>query len=136
MVPTQQKVGKDKFAFTLVELVIAVWYHGPFAKCSVVHYGVFILQERVLKCLELIRDLSLIKVSANSAGNFAPFVPQSPLGVLDATCLSYKSDESTVGSFTNSSQYSPNAKRKKLDVPSDGTCKSWNVNFPPSPKFI
>jgi len=72
------------------------------------------VQERVLKCVELIRDLSLIKVGGN---NFAPFVPQSPIGVLDAGCMSFKSD----GSCPNSSHSSPNAKRIKFDGPSSGT---------------
>lgn len=65
------------------------------------------LQGRVLKCLELIKDLSLMSASANVAGALAPSVPQSPVGVLDAACLSYKSDELTVGSCANSSHNSP-----------------------------
>ncbi|RYR65210.1 hypothetical protein Ahy_A03g011170 isoform A [Arachis hypogaea] len=70
-------------------------------------------KDRVLKCIELIRDLALTKIPANSTGNLAPLAPQSPLGVLDATCLSYRSEESTTvgGSFTDSFQYSPRAKR-------------------------
>ncbi|KAL1327483.1 hypothetical protein HN51_037534 [Arachis hypogaea] len=70
-------------------------------------------KDRVLKCIELIRDLALTKISANSNGNLAPLAPQSPLGVLDGTCLSYRSEESTTvgGSFTDSFQYSPRAKR-------------------------
>lgn len=84
--------------------------------------GFFILQDRVLKCLELIRDLSLIKVSSADLGsNLAPpFVPPSPIGVLDAACISMssKSDESTVGSYTNSSHDSPKTKRSKSDGPS------------------
>ncbi|MED6131819.1 hypothetical protein PIB30_013548 [Stylosanthes scabra] len=78
-------------------------------------------KDRVLKCVELIRDLALIKVSANLNGNLAPLAPQSPLGVLDATCLSYRSDESTtVGSY-----YSPSAKRCRSDNgPSNENFKS------------
>lgn len=75
-------------------------------------------KERVLKCVELIRDLSLIKVGGN---NFASFVPQSPIGVLDAGCMSFKSDELTNGSCPNSSHSSPSAKRMKFDGPSSGT---------------
>lgn len=68
-----------------------------------------ILQERVLKCLELIKDLSLIKVAASlGTKSSAPFMPQSPIGVLDAGCLSSKSDELTVGSCPNSLHNSPN----------------------------
>ncbi|TKY69930.1 Cyclin-D4-1 protein [Spatholobus suberectus] len=81
---------------------------------------------RVLNCVELIRDLSLINVAAN-LGSKVPFVPQSPVGVLDAGCLSYKSDELTVGSCPKSSHNSPNpntTKRSKPDGPSNGTFNS------------
>ncbi|KAJ4967461.1 hypothetical protein NE237_019310 [Protea cynaroides] len=76
---------------------------------------------RVLKCLELIQDESLISGSVKAAATpsaLAPSVPQSPIGVLDAACLSYKTDE-TVGSCANSSHTSPDAKRRKLNRPSD-----------------
>lgn len=76
----------------------------------------------------MIRDLSLIKV----AGKPATLVPQSPVRVLDGGCMSYKSDELTVGSCPNSLHNSPNTKRSKSDEPS----KSWNVNFLSKPKFI
>lgn len=81
----------------------------------------FILQGRVLKCAELIRDLSLNNVAA-SVGSKVPDVPQSPMGVMDATgCLSYKSDELTVGSCLNSSHDSPspNTKSSKAEGPSN-----------------
>ncbi|KAL5177484.1 Cyclin-D4-1 [Glycine soja] len=71
------------------------------------------LQERILKCLELIKDLSLIQDSANLGTNLASFVPQSPIGVLDAACLSSISDELTVGSYTDSSLNTPNSKRRR-----------------------
>ncbi|BFG35566.1 hypothetical protein CerSpe_218390 [Prunus speciosa] len=78
---------------------------------------------RVLKCLELIKDLSLISGSANR-GSAASSVPQSPVGVLDAACLSYKSDEFTAGSCANSSHRSPDIKRRKPDNPSKMDSKS------------
>ncbi|KAL4645211.1 hypothetical protein ACB092_02G220000 [Castanea dentata] len=67
-------------------------------------------KERVVKILELMKDLSLISGSANVASNLASSVPQSPVGVLDAACLSYKSDELTVGSCANSSHNSPDTR--------------------------
>ncbi|XP_043710871.1 cyclin-D3-1-like [Telopea speciosissima] len=75
-------------------------------------------KERVLKCLELIKDVSLINgsVKVGAATASAPSVPQSPIGVLDAACLSYKTDV-TVGSCANSSHNSPEAKRRKLNRP-------------------
>ncbi|KAL2521776.1 Cyclin-D4-1 [Forsythia ovata] len=75
---------------------------------------------RVLKCLELIQDLTSISrtcsstttITANMAiGTVPSSVPQSPNGVLEAACLSYKSDERTIGSYPNSSD----TKRRKLD---------------------
>ncbi|KAK7361381.1 hypothetical protein VNO77_03437 [Canavalia gladiata] len=70
---------------------------------------VIVEKEKILKCIELIRDLSLIQVSANMGSNIGPFVPQSPVGVLDAACLlSSKSDELTVGLYANSFHYSSN----------------------------
>ncbi|BAT99469.1 hypothetical protein LR48_Vigan03g314700 [Vigna angularis] len=80
----------------------------------------FIVEKgRVLKCAELIRDLSLNNVAA-SVGSKVPHVPQSPMGVMDAAgCLSYKSDELTVGSCLNSSHDSPNTKSSKAEGPSN-----------------
>ncbi|KAL8038391.1 hypothetical protein ABFX02_11G103400 [Erythranthe guttata] len=67
----------------------------------------FILDKgRVVKCVELIKDLIPISVISGSS-----LVPNSPNGVLEAAvCLSFKSDETT----TNSSS-SPHPKRRKLD---------------------
>jgi len=69
------------------------------------------LQERVLKCVNLISDLSLIGVSFKDTTASVPSVPQSPIGVLDAACLSYKSD----GSCAKFSDNSPDSKRRKLN---------------------
>ncbi|KAK7386735.1 hypothetical protein VNO78_27070 [Psophocarpus tetragonolobus] len=77
---------------------------------------VIVEKERILKCLELIRDLSLIQDSANLGSNLTPFVPLSPMGVLDAPCLSCTtSDELTVGSYTDSSLNTPSSKRRRFD---------------------
>ncbi|MBA0717479.1 hypothetical protein Golax_005293 [Gossypium laxum] len=77
---------------------------------------------RVLKCVELMKDLTFINGDAAKTANVATqhssvsTVPQSPIGVLDAAaCLSYKSDEITVGSCANSSHSSPDIKRRKQD---------------------
>lgn len=72
-------------------------------------------KERVLKCVELIHDHSLIsEFLTEGATSSVQSAPLSPIGVLDAACLSYKSDESTVGSSANSSPISPKTKRRKL----------------------
>lgn len=83
------------------------------------------MQVRVLRCLELIQDLTLISETTNVASAAVPsVVPQSPVGVLDAACFSYKIDERTVGSCLNSSHTSPDTKRRKLDRPSQGDLNS------------
>lgn len=74
----------------------------------------FLLQERVLKCARLIHDLVLTSVSTKGAPMAS--VPQSPSGVLDASCLSYKSDETTFGySAGCSHENTPQTKRLKID---------------------
>ncbi|XP_042516539.1 cyclin-D3-1-like [Macadamia integrifolia] len=73
---------------------------------------IHVKKERVLKCLELFQDVSVPSASA-------PSIPQSPIGVLDAAaCLSYKTDE-TVRSCANASHTTPDAKRRKLNRPSE-----------------
>ncbi|XP_010272942.1 PREDICTED: cyclin-D3-1-like [Nelumbo nucifera] len=76
-------------------------------------------KERVVKCLELIRDMSLISGFVKVGSGSISSVPHSPIGVLDAACLSYKSDDLTVGSFAHSSHSSPDTKRRKLNSPSE-----------------
>lgn len=82
------------------------------------HFIQLVQKERVLKCIEMIQEISFYSGSVK-VSNSAPLssVPQSPIGVLDAAaCLSYKSDEQTVGSCANSSHSSPEAnKRRKLN---------------------
>ncbi|KAF8404685.1 hypothetical protein HHK36_009573 [Tetracentron sinense] len=71
-------------------------------------------KERMLKCLVLIQDVLLISGSVKDASASVPSVPQSPIGVLDAAFLGYKSDDLT-GSCANSSHNSPDTKRRKLN---------------------
>ncbi|KAH7848548.1 hypothetical protein Vadar_004254 [Vaccinium darrowii] len=74
-------------------------------------------KERVIKCVEIIHEASLISgiTMGTSASNQS--VPQSPIGVLDAACLSYKTDDTTGGSWANSSHSTPDTKRRKLNRP-------------------
>lgn len=74
-------------------------------------------KERVLKCLQLIHDLSLFGGSVKGTSASLLSVPQSPIGVLDAACLSYSSNHTTVEPCANSSHNTPDAKRRKLDKP-------------------
>lgn len=65
-------------------------------------------QERIFKCLQLIQELS----SKSSGAS----VPRSPIGVLDASCLSYKSDEIDGScSSSSSNNNTPEAKRRRLN---------------------
>ncbi|KAK1392000.1 Cyclin N-terminal domain-containing protein [Heracleum sosnowskyi] len=74
---------------------------------------------RLSKCFEMIKGLTLIAEStdvANGPAAVARAGPSSPSGVLDAACLSYKSDERTVVSGPSSSQAaSQDPKRRRLD---------------------
>ncbi|KAK1302631.1 Cyclin-D4-1 [Acorus calamus] len=77
---------------------------------------IHIEKERVLRCCGLMKDMGLIKSGSGIASSAS--VPQSPIGVLDASaCLSYKSDESTttVVLLQSSSQTSPPSKRRKTN---------------------
>ncbi|KAF3556389.1 hypothetical protein F2Q69_00016449 [Brassica cretica] len=73
----------------------------------------YVKQERVMGCSSLMRSLTgdnvpgAAKLSPQQPRLTARVVPVSPIGVLEATCLSYKSDERTFESCTNSSQSSP-----------------------------
>ncbi|XP_030528699.1 cyclin-D4-1-like [Rhodamnia argentea] len=69
-------------------------------------------KERVLKCIELISDMAL-SVGLPKSGTSVSSVPQSPIGVLDAACLSYKSDETALRLGANSSHNSPDPKRRR-----------------------
>lgn len=84
---------------------------------NLMNWLVMMWQERVLKCIKMLQDLS----SNSNGSSSASSVPQSPNGVLDAAaCLSYnKSDDINDGSSENSSHNtttnSPDAKRRKLN---------------------
>lgn len=71
------------------------------------------------KCIEMVNKLlSLSGTSIMGPSRLvSSSVPQSPIGVLDAACLSYRTDDSTVVSCANSSHYTPGTKRRKLNRP-------------------
>lgn len=48
------------------------------------------------------------------ASSSATTIPQSPIGVLDAACLSYKSDDPAASSFATCCRDSPAVKRRKI----------------------
>ncbi|KAM3283170.1 cyclin-D4-1 [Capsicum chacoense] len=91
-------------------------------------YSIQVQKDRVMKCLELIQDLTLVSgtsvttntaAATTTAGFAVAYAPQSPNGVLEVGCLSYKSGEgtTTVGVCPNlSNTDNPDAKRRKLDT--------------------
>ncbi|XP_010531357.1 PREDICTED: cyclin-D2-1-like [Tarenaya hassleriana] len=68
------------------------------AICSLSH----VKQERVAKCLRMVTEKNR-RGAALAVPLMTVAVPESPIGVLEATCLSYKSDDRTVESCSNSS---------------------------------
>nr|CAD1826287.1 unnamed protein product [Ananas comosus var. bracteatus] len=72
-------------------------------------------KERVLRCCELIQDMMLMRdMSHKTAGSSISSVPRSPIGVLDAACLSYRSEDATVGSHATCHESSPANKRRRI----------------------
>ncbi|KAM7257546.1 hypothetical protein ACFE04_013287 [Oxalis oulophora] len=74
----------------------------------------FVEKERVMKCIGIMDKYNNNK-GRSHATSLVLSVPQSPIGVLDAACLSYNSDGTTVGSCANSSHNTPVNKRRKLN---------------------
>ncbi|XP_074555622.1 cyclin-D3-1-like [Curcuma longa] len=72
-------------------------------------------KEKVLRCHEVIRRMNLTKnmVYSNKSPSVSA-VPKSPSRTLDASCVSYKSDDSSARSHGNSHATSPAAKKRKL----------------------
>ncbi|CAO2826244.1 unnamed protein product [Amaranthus hypochondriacus] len=68
-------------------------------------------KEEVMKCVEILNEKRIKSRSKGCSGGgiASTSVPQSPNGVLDAGCLSYKTDETSTLSATNSAP-----KRRKL----------------------
>lgn len=76
-------------------------------------------KDRVSRCYEMIKKTKLMeKDNSKSATPLVSSIPHSPIGVLDAASLSYRSDDIAVGSHVNSHQSSPAAKKRKLSRPS------------------
>jgi cyclin D1/2/4 len=78
-------------------------------------------QEMIARCYELMQERALVKKRVHIDGS--PSVPQSPIGVLDAACFSFRSEDSTLGSSqsnissNNNNQASTQAsKRRRLSI--------------------
>ncbi|XP_019174167.1 PREDICTED: cyclin-D4-2-like isoform X2 [Ipomoea nil] len=81
---------------------------------SLMHH---VQKDRAIRCVELMQQLSLPSGFLMAPRTSLPSTPHSPIGVLDAACLSYKTEDSGAGSRNNSSHNSPVAKRRKLSHP-------------------
>ncbi|XP_072982601.1 cyclin-D4-1-like isoform X1 [Typha latifolia] len=81
-----------------------------------VTYCIHVEKERVLRCHEVIQDIILMRnVPLKTASPSNSSVPQSPIGVLEAACFSYKSDDITVWSQEICYDSSPASnKRRKI----------------------
>ncbi|XP_068643109.1 cyclin-D3-1-like [Aristolochia californica] len=84
---------------------------------------IHVQKERVQRCYEVLQDSGLISRPEKVVTGSIASVPQSPVGVLDAACFSYKSGEITVGSCANS-HTTPPPKRRKLNRYSEREMKS------------
>ncbi|RWV87441.1 hypothetical protein GW17_00050558, partial [Ensete ventricosum] len=76
---------------------------------------IHVVQEGVLRCFEVIQESMAVrsrpcKIAIPSVSS----LPQSPIGVLDAACLSCNSDDITAGSLATCGGDSPASKRRKL----------------------
>lgn len=78
------------------------------------------IQERVLRCHQVIQEMTLMKNRTYSDNNSPSVstVTKSPIGVLDAGVASYESDDTTAGSHADCHHSSPATKRRKLNRPS------------------
>ncbi|WOK96229.1 cyclin dependent kinase regulator [Canna indica] len=72
-------------------------------------------KEGVLECCEVIQNKVLMRRQSGKGvvSTSVSSVPQSPIGVLEAACLSYKSDDATVVPHATCPGSSPASKRRK-----------------------
>ncbi|XP_020243910.1 cyclin-D4-1-like [Asparagus officinalis] len=78
----------------------------------------YVDKERLLRCYEVIQEVVLMRSGPLRNDSTASISSVSPNGVLDAArCMSFKSDDMTVGSHAHSYHSSPANKRRKLSRP-------------------
>jgi cyclin D1/2/4, plant len=88
-----------------------------FSKCEAC---VFRFQVMIARCYELLQEQALVRKTGHVNGS--PSVPQSPIGVLDATCFSFRSEDARLVSSqsNNISSSSSNdnqvSKRRRLSI--------------------
>lgn len=79
-------------------------------------------KEMISRCYELMQERALVKKRGKHI-NGSPSVPQSPIGVLDAACFSFRSEDAALGSSqssissNNNNQASiPASKRRRISM--------------------
>ncbi|RLN34467.1 cyclin-D2-2-like [Panicum miliaceum] len=78
-------------------------------------------KEMIARCYELMQEQAPVKKRVHINGN--PSVPQSPIGVLDAACFSFRREDATLGSSqsnissnNNNQASTPASKRRRLSI--------------------
>ncbi|WOL08762.1 cyclin-D4-1-like [Canna indica] len=76
-----------------------------------------VVKERVIRCYEVIKDMEVIRnVPLQNDLISVSSVPQSPMGVLDAACLSYNSDDRAAKSHEACHGSTSASKRRKINM--------------------
>ncbi|GJW64810.1 cyclin, C-terminal domain-containing protein [Tanacetum coccineum] len=100
--------GIEFLQFRPSEIAAAVAIHvvGSTQYSTLDHH---VQKERVFKCIELLKELNGDYARSLMSGTLTS-MPKSPIGVLEAACLSFKTDDATVESCLNSAN-----KRRRLN---------------------
>ncbi|KAJ4793722.1 Cyclin-D3-1 [Rhynchospora pubera] len=96
-------------ALTVLEEFQSIENENAFATC------VYLEKERVLNCYEMIQNKVRMRLSATKiSDSLVSFVPDSPIAVLEAPCLSHTTEETSVFSDPNGDSRSPISKRRRV----------------------
>lgn len=118
---TIKGIGFLSFKPSEIAAAAALWVNGAANALEVentITYFNKIDKERVLRCYAVMQG-EIMMTCAESTNNknwisSVTYMPQSPIGVLEAACLSYKSDEKISGLQTRYHHSSPEEKRRKI----------------------
>ncbi|KAG0447932.1 hypothetical protein HPP92_028096 [Vanilla planifolia] len=76
---------------------------------NVLNHCAYMEKDKVMKCYEVIQDMRLVEMRSSLVSK----APQTPVGVLDVTCLSYTSAETTACLGSNSQSCAAVKRRRK-----------------------
>ncbi|KAL6656984.1 hypothetical protein ACP70R_004764 [Stipagrostis hirtigluma subsp. patula] len=83
-------------------------------ECALAASEIPVNKDMIVRCYELIQEGALVKKRGHNNAN-----PYSPIGVLDAACFSFRSDDTTLGSSqsnNNNQASTPASKRRRLST--------------------